>query len=250
MSFAVKEWVKQWSARLVRYGVLSCSAASGRDELEGTLVDERDLSYQHPVRRFQHYGFRSRPKAGAEVICVSPGGGASNRVSVASEVPGTGPQNQTEGEVEMYSDAGQRVVLGKEGTVLIREASGGSVLFAEGVWAVDGAVSAGHFVGSGGAPHSIPGPGLGGGAATVLGSDAGMTVNLVVKMPSPGPLCTVVFAKKYPSTPHVGLGLQDSVTAKAALLSPFYVVANAASLQLWADGLIPGAYSVGIVVIG
>lgn len=247
----IKDWVKQWTARLVRYGILAHTESTGFDQLEGAQGDGVNPSYQQPARRFQHYGFRSRPRVGAEIICVAPRGGTSNRVSIASEVSGQGPQDQEEGEVEVYSQFGQRLRLISDGSFILKESSGGQIVFAQKVWSVDSTVESRHFQGKGAAPTAIPGPGLGGGAAIVSGTDAGFTLNLVVMKPGPGPLATVLFANAYPVPPRgIGLCALDSATAKAMTLTHFYLAPMAASLQIFADGLLPGVYNVSLLITG
>lgn len=250
MATTLKNWVKQWSARLVRYGILAQTDATGFDQLEGTLGVPSDPLFQHPVRRFQHYGFRSRPRVGAELICVSPRGGTSNRVSIASEVSGQGPQEQQEGEVEIYSEFGQRIILSTDGTITLKEFQGGKATFSQKTLSVDQCVESQHFQGKGPTPIVTPGPGLGGGTVALRGSDAGFILNFVVVKTTPGPLAIVFFAEAYKTAPVLGLCLLDSATAKAMALTPFYALPSAASIQVLADGLLPGSYQLSFVVVG
>ena len=111
-------------ARLARIATLAATAANRKDEIDGYPVDEDDPDYQLPAERMQHYGFRSRPGKGARVVCISPEGGASQRVSVASEAPGTGPGSQAEWEVEVYAKAGQRLTYDKDGHATLQVATG------------------------------------------------------------------------------------------------------------------------------
>lgn len=251
LATSLKEWVKQWTSRFVRYGFLAQTEPTGFDQLEGSMGEPGEPAYQHPIRRFQHYGFRSRPKVGAELICVAPRGGTSNRVSIASEVPGEGPQNQAEGEVELYSQFGQRIFLKEDGSIHILEASGGQASFTNKILSVEQVVESQHFQGKGTAPLATPGPGLGGGIALASGTDAGFTLNLVVKMPGPGPLATVFFSSVYQVPPRgIGLCAIDVATAKAMMTSPFYVIPSTNSLQIFADGLLPGSYGLSLILIG
>lgn len=252
MTFAsnLKHWVKQWTTRFVRYGLLAQTEATGFDQMEGTQGSPDDPPFQHPVRRFQHYGFRSRPRVGAELICVAPRGGASNRVSVASEVPGAGPQAQEEGEVELYSEFGQRIILAKDGTITLQEPQGGKATLAQKTLSVEQTVEAQHFQGKGLPPTAMPGPGLGGGTVALQGTDAGFALTLVVAKTAPGSLVTVAFASAYQRPPVLGLCMLDSITAKAAMLTPFYAVPSAGSIQVFADGLLPGSYQFSLVIMG
>ncbi len=264
----LRDWVKQWAARLVRYGILAQTDSSGFDQLEGTLGEPGEPSFQHPIRRFQHYGFRSRPRVGAELICVAPRGGTSNRVSIASEVPGQGPSDQDEGEVELYSEFGQRIRLSNAGRLIIltkagnqielredgslgiKDSFGGEINFANTVFSVDQTVESQHFQGKGAAPIAVPGPGLGGGIASALGSDAGFHLSFTVFMSKPGPLATVLFSKAYSSPPHIGVCAIDSPTATAMKATPFYVIPSHRSLQIFADGLLPGLYNLSLIIMG
>lgn len=118
---------RAWAARLVRKAILATSS-DGRDEqIEGYLVDDQDPDYQHPVQRYQHYGLRSRPGPGTELICVAPEGGTSQRVSVASEAPGTGPTDQKEWGVEVYAKQGQRLTFDDQGQAVITVADGKTI---------------------------------------------------------------------------------------------------------------------------
>lgn len=118
ISAAVKDWVRQYTARHIKWAVLAVSSIDGYEEIEGEEQGSEN-AYQLPARRFQHYGYRSRPPVGSEMICVAPAGGESQRVSIASEKSGQGPDSQEEGEVEVYSKFGQRVTLDKDGAITI-----------------------------------------------------------------------------------------------------------------------------------
>lgn len=121
---AVRDWVRTYTARLVRRATLSATSADRADQIAGYEVDGDDPDYQQPVRRFQHYGLRSRPGPGTEVICVAPEGGTSQRCSIASEAPGIGPTDQADWEVELYARPGQRLTYDKDGNALLLVAQG------------------------------------------------------------------------------------------------------------------------------
>lgn len=126
MTHQFKEWVRNYLARVVRWSRISRTTSSGFCGIEGREKDPQEPDYEHSTRLMQHYGIRSRPRRGSECIAVSIGGAASNRTIVATETPGTGPTDQKDGEVELYAQFGQRVILDEDGQITIL-ASGGQV---------------------------------------------------------------------------------------------------------------------------
>lgn len=58
------------------------------------------------VERIQEYGFTSRPLAGAEGVCVFPGGDRSHGVVIATDDRRYRKNNLDEGDVALYSDLG------------------------------------------------------------------------------------------------------------------------------------------------
>lgn len=106
----IKELVNNALAKCLRFGRITRSDPAGFAQMDGRVAGRAD-----PIRIKQHYGFRSRPKVGSEVYGMAVAGGAANMVSVATETPGTGPDNQDEGDVEVYSEHGQRIILSSDG---------------------------------------------------------------------------------------------------------------------------------------
>lgn len=106
----IKELVNNALAKCLRFGRITRSDPGGFAQMAGRVAGRAD-----PIQIKQHYGFRSRPKVGSEVYGMAVAGGAANMVSVATETPGTGPGNQEEGDVELYSEHGQRVILSSDG---------------------------------------------------------------------------------------------------------------------------------------
>lgn len=63
------------------------------------------------VERFQDYGFTSHPHKGAEAIALSVGGSRSHMVVIAVEDRRYRLTGLEEGEVAMYTDEGDKIVL-------------------------------------------------------------------------------------------------------------------------------------------
>ncbi len=115
-----EDWVLSRIRRIARRSILSRSAADGYEQMEGYSTDPGEPEALDRVRRVQHYGFRSRPGPGAELWAIAPEVGTSQRVYVASEVKGEGPQDQPEWDVEIYCKKGHTVRLhANDATVLI-----------------------------------------------------------------------------------------------------------------------------------
>lgn len=75
--------------------------------LEGELIEDAE--------RMQDYGFTSVPFPGAEAVLVFPGGLRSHGLVVAVGDRRYRLKGLQEGEVAMYDDQGQKVVLGRAG---------------------------------------------------------------------------------------------------------------------------------------
>lgn len=115
----LREYIRQYVARLVRWGVMSESPSKGFVRMQGREHDAEEPDDQEVMRFLQQYGLRSRPRPGSEMAAVSVLGASNNRVCVATETPGTGPDSQEDGEVELYAQFGQRVILDKDGQITI-----------------------------------------------------------------------------------------------------------------------------------
>lgn len=81
-------------------GVIKRFSASGRSD---ETISDREY--------FQHYGYTSRPKAGAEIIIIREGG---QFIAVASD-DRRYRITMEEGEVSLYDDLGQKVHLTRTG---------------------------------------------------------------------------------------------------------------------------------------
>lgn len=183
----LEDFVKAGSARV------RTIVRSGRP-LE--LAGDAGPSHQVQSLYMQHYGFRSRPGPGTEVVTVAILANANQRMGVASEAPGTGPADQEDWEVEIYSKAGQRirlradgstvlqvasgsqVQLRADGSVLLVDASGGTAQLKNGVLAVGSDVARRHDLGTGAAPTGTGAPGLT--SATIVGTDRLFRVTITV----------------------------------------------------------------------
>lgn len=115
-----------WLARLVRKMTIAGRAARGYFSVGGYATAPTDPQQAPFVQRAQHYGFTSEPPDGAECISLAINGGASNRVSVAELVVGE-PEIES-GEVVLYATFGQRILLNKDGDVVITPKSGRHIL--------------------------------------------------------------------------------------------------------------------------
>ena len=78
------------------------------------------------AQRYQLYGVTSEPPQGTEVILLAVNGGSSNRVAVA-ELPQNVPAIEAD-EVLIWAKAGQRVLLNKDGDVVVYPATGRNVI--------------------------------------------------------------------------------------------------------------------------
>lgn len=124
---AIRDWVRNLLASMVRLttirgrdakGIYSCDGYRHPDDPESVVV----------AKRAQHYGLCSEPPNDGTCVAVvvAVGGGASNRVAVAEYSTNT-PEIE-EGEVVLWTKAGQRVLLNKDGDVIVIPAAGRKVL--------------------------------------------------------------------------------------------------------------------------
>ena len=124
---AIRDWIRNRLASMVRLttirgrdakGIYSCDGYRHPDDPESVVV----------AKRAQHYGLCSEPPNDGTcvAVAVAVGGGASNRVAVAEYSTNT-PEIE-EGEVVLWTKAGQRVLLNKDGDVIVIPAAGRKVL--------------------------------------------------------------------------------------------------------------------------
>lgn len=124
---AIRDWIRNRLASMVRLttirgrdakGIYSCDGYRHPDDPESVVV----------AKRGQHYGICSEPPNDGTcvAVAVAVGGGASNRVAVAEYSTNT-PEIE-EGEVLLWTKFGQRVLLNKDGDVVVVPAAGRKVL--------------------------------------------------------------------------------------------------------------------------
>jgi len=99
-------------------GIYSCDGYRHPDDPESVVV----------AKRAQHYGLCSEPPNDGTcvAVAVAVGGGASNRVAVAEYSTNT-PEIE-EGEVVLWTKFGQRLLLNKDGDVIVIPAAGRKML--------------------------------------------------------------------------------------------------------------------------
>lgn len=124
---AIRDWIRNRLASMVRLttirgrdakGIYSCDGYRHPDDPESVVV----------AKRAQHYGLCSEPPNDGTcvAVAVAVGGGASNRVAVAEYSTNT-PEIE-EGEVMLWTKFGQRVLLNRDGDVVVVPAAGRKVL--------------------------------------------------------------------------------------------------------------------------
>lgn len=94
---------------MIARGVLAAT-----DDTKGVQVVALDLlsgERKDNVERFMNYGFSSAPTGEAEAIVIFPGGDRSAGVVVALDARGTRFTGLAPGEVCVYSDNGDSIVL-------------------------------------------------------------------------------------------------------------------------------------------
>lgn len=79
------------------------------------LADETKTDVEH----WEPYGFTAAPQAGAEALVAFPGGKRSHGVVVAVADRRYRLKGLAGGEVAMYDDQGQKVVMGRSGMTIV-----------------------------------------------------------------------------------------------------------------------------------
>lgn len=120
---AIKQYVNARIEAAIRQVVLRGRASAGLYSAEGHAGDPAEPESTTTARRGSRYGFLSETPAGALVTIVRVGAG--NFVAVAEATPGE--PTIEDGEVLVWSKAGARVLLNKDGDVVVTPASGRSV---------------------------------------------------------------------------------------------------------------------------
>ncbi len=122
----------QMVANTIRAVRLVKNSSSGTtDETEGEQTFPGEPSYQRAVRRYQHFGFRSRPPAGVDVIRVMTN--RSEGATVAEESSRFGPSDLADGETCIYNSVtGLKITLKTNGDMHIQVPSGQKVMIDDG----------------------------------------------------------------------------------------------------------------------
>lgn len=107
----LRDYLRTYLSRVVQLLDLTRSSANGYDGVGGQQAAGDEPEVERTVYRMQHYGLRSRPRPTSQCVVLPVNCGAGNNVCIATETPGTGPQNQADDDVELYSAHGQRVQL-------------------------------------------------------------------------------------------------------------------------------------------
>lgn len=231
-------------------------------ELAGRAGAADEPDYQDQGLLMQHYGFRSRPGAGSELVTLAHLAAATQRLAVASESPGTGPTDQEDWEVEIYSKTGQRirlmadgsmhlsvpgggvVYLPPDGRVLLADGSGGTATLEGGRLTVSTELAARHYFGTGAQPTATVISANVTTAVVSAGTDASCVLLLTVgPNPSVGPLCIVTYAAAWPTTP-IAYAVQNGSAEKIRISS------TPTGMTLSCPSLPVGSYELTLVSIG
>jgi len=238
-------------------------AKSGRPvELAGRAGAADEPDYQDQGLLMQHYGFRSRPGAGAELVTLAHLAAATQRLAVASEAPGTGPTDQEDWEVEIYAKAGQRIRLRADGSmvlsvtggaqaqllpsgsVVLTDGSGGTATLAAGRLTASTELAAQHYYGTGSQPTATVISTNVTTAVVSAGTDSCCVLLLTVgPNPSVGPLCIVTYAAAWPTTP-IAYAVQNGSAEKISISS------TPTGMTLSCPSLPVGSYELTLVSVG
>ena len=120
--------VKNWCARLTRKLILRGRAATGYYSLEGHRQAPDEPEQAIVARRAGHYGLVSECPDGAEVVVLAVNGGKTNRVAVGEWLTDEPTVDRDGCEVLLWCKHGQRVLLNKDGDVVIYPKTGRKVL--------------------------------------------------------------------------------------------------------------------------
>jgi phage baseplate assembly protein V len=107
----------------------------------GVLADET----VDDGERFQSYGFSSVPLSGAEAVIVFPGGNRDHPLVIAVDDRRHRPTGLEAGEVAVYNSAGARILLTKDGDVVVSAASGRKVMVDDGAGGTEPLITKSQF---------------------------------------------------------------------------------------------------------
>lgn len=125
ISKTIRSWVESKLWAVVRKQMTRGRTARGYYSMDGYQAAPDEPESTDSSQRFGHYGFLSEVPNNCEVIVLAIHGAASNRVGVAERHPNE-PELQG-GEVLLWTEYGQRVLLDKNGDVVIYPKTGGEV---------------------------------------------------------------------------------------------------------------------------
>lgn len=118
--------IKTYAARLVRKLILVGRAAKGYYSFSGYQQAPDEPEQNITAKRAQLYGWVSEPPEGTECVVLAVQGGSSNRVCVA-EYTTDEPEAEPE-EVLIWARSGQRILLRKDGAIVITPKAGQPIL--------------------------------------------------------------------------------------------------------------------------
>jgi phage baseplate assembly protein V len=101
--------------------------------------------------RFQSYGFSSVPLSGAEAVVVFPGGNRDHPLVIAVDDRRHRPTGLEAGEVAVYTSAGARILLTKDGDIVVSAAAGRKVMVDDGAGGTEPLITKSQF-----AAHTHP----------------------------------------------------------------------------------------------
>lgn len=100
---------------LARFVLGLVNDAAKMQSLQGTIYAEQTPD---DAEHFQHYGFTSVPKAGAEGIALALGGSRGNTVVINVDDRRFRLTGLQSGEVALYDDIGHKMHLTRDGVVI------------------------------------------------------------------------------------------------------------------------------------
>jgi len=103
-------------ANLVARGVIRQTDDARKVQVVQVEVGEGEV---REVQRVQEYGFTSHPPAGGEAVVVFVGGRRDHGLTVATDDGRYRPTGLEAGEVAVYTDQGDRVIIERGGTVRV-----------------------------------------------------------------------------------------------------------------------------------
>ena len=123
---SIQEWVKGKLASIGRKHLVRGRSSASFYSLDAYQAGTDEPESADEAQRFQHYGFLSEVPDHCEGITLAVHGCATNRVAIA-ERQGQEPSIER-GEVVLWTPAGQRVLLTKDGDVVVYPKTGRDVI--------------------------------------------------------------------------------------------------------------------------